>query len=186
MAIERNWLVNRLTLCFAHLNRVYLSHDKHPQITRTCSWGKESDKIREKFSSLPRKNVLRPTHDNFRGWKYELPSNNFLKAFTTSVRCILFSASINLLTVRSGSTWTMYSIKVLVGLGFPLGFKLSQSSLGTPSLQAKCSQFFIPGVSQSNKVASSSKQSRLLRRVFIVPPSVLQKKHKKAKKKPAD
>ena len=47
MTIERNWLVNRLTLCFAHPNRVYLSHDKHPQITRTCNWGKESDKIRD-------------------------------------------------------------------------------------------------------------------------------------------
>ena len=170
MTIERNWLVNRLTFCFAHPNRVYLSHDKHPQITRTCSWGKESDKIRGKVQFPATKKCSPETHDNFRGWKYELPSNNFLKAFTTSVRCILFSASINLLTVRSGSTWTMYSIKVLVGLGFPLGFKLSQSSLGTPSLQAKCNQFFIPGVSQSNKVASSSKQSRLLRRIFIVPP----------------
>ena len=77
----------------------------------------------------------------------------------------------------------MCSIKALVGLGFPFGFKLSQSSLGTPSLQAKCSQFFIPGVSLSNKVVSSSKQSRLLRRVLIVPPSINKKKEIRGNKK---
>ena len=93
---------------------------------------------------------------------------NFPKALTTSMRCIFTSASINVLTLRSGSTWTMYSNKALVGLGFPFGFKLSQSSLETPNLRAKCIQFFIPGVSLSNKIAASSKQFILSRRVTIV------------------
>ena len=93
---------------------------------------------------------------------------NFPKALTTSMRCIFTSASINVLTLRSGSTWTMYSNKALVGLGFPFGFKLSQSSLETPNLRAKCIQVFIPGVSLSNKIAASSKQFILSRRVTIV------------------
>ena len=85
------------------------------------------------------------------------------------VNCIFSRTSINLLTVRSGSTWTMYFIKALVGLGFPFGFRLSHSSLETPSSRAKCNQFFFPGVSSpASKIATFSKQSIFSSRVTIV------------------
>lgn len=98
-----------------------------------------------------------------------LPLINSLKARTTSFRCIFSSACINLSTVRSGLTWTMYFIKALVGLGFPFGFRLSHSSLETPSSRAKCNQFFFPGVSSpASKIATFSKQSIFSSRVAIV------------------
>ena len=63
----------------------------------------------------------------------------------------------------------MYFIKALVGLGFPFGFRLSHSSLETPSSRAKCNQFFFPGVSSpASKIATFSKQSIFSSRVTIV------------------
>lgn len=108
----------------------------------------------------------------------ELPGNDSIKASTTSKRWIFFSASINLLTVRSGSAWTMNFIKAMVGLGFPFGFKLSHSLREIPNLWAKSSQFFTPRISLSNKMASSSNHSCLSRRVVRVPPSITGKQIK--------
>lgn len=81
--------------------------------------------------------------------------------------------------VRSGLTWTMYSISFLVGLEIPFGFKSSHSFLEISNLRAKCSQFFKPGVSLSNEMATSSKRFKSSRREVIVLSSTKRNKEKK-------
>ena len=99
-----------------------------------------------------------------------LPQQCFFKTLTTSMRSILTRVRTKSLIVRPGQTWTMNCIRFLDGLGYSLVVKdiLSQASLEISNFEAKWRQFFLPGVSLSNKTVTFSSRSRSSSRVSTV------------------